>query len=158
VVKRLLAHAPPALRPGGRLWEFVGYGFGSAAALACDVAVMVACVEGLGWHYLAGAALGFASGAALLYVLSTRVIFHVRRLKADGREFPIFVLIGIMGLGLTQISMALLVEGVGLNYLIAKAITVAGVFCFNYLVRHDLLFSERSRLASLVPVRWRGPS
>jgi putative flippase GtrA len=148
-----------AIRPGGRLWEFAGYFMGSAAALACDVAVMVLCVEVFGLHYLLGAGLGFVSGAVLLYLLSTRVIFHVRRLKANGREFPIFFLVGVMGLLLTQAGMALFVEGLGWPYLLAKAITVAGVFCFNYLVRQDLLFAETSRLARLAAaVVRRGPS
>lgn len=158
MIKRFLGDGVLTGRLDSRLREFIGYGLGSGAALACDVTVMVICVEGLGWHYLVGAALGFVSGAVLLYVLSTRVIFHVRRLKADGREFPIFVLVGIMGLGLTQVSMAVLVEGLALSYLIAKGVTVLGVFCFNYLARQDLLFSERSRLAGLVSAVRRGRS
>lgn len=136
-----LARCLAACRRRQLPWELLGYGFVSAVALSVDYGLLVALTEWAGLHYLVSAAVGFTAGLAIAYGLSVALVFRVRR-YADARiEFAVFCLVGLIGLGLTQAVLHLLVAFVGMPYTAAKLPTAAAVFLFNFVARRRLLFS-----------------
>ena len=120
--------------------DLVGYSLASAAALALDAGLLIG-LAAAGLHYLAAATIGFIAGLALVYALSTRIVFRGRRARRPGREAVIFVAIGLAGLVLTQIMMRGFVEGIHLAPGVAKVPTAGAVFLFNFLARRALLFT-----------------
>lgn len=114
----------------------------SAAALAVDFTVYVALIRLAGVSYLVAAPIGFALGLAGIYALSVRWVFAHRRL-ADARvEFAIFASIGIAGMALNQGVIFAGVEYAGLSPEVAKMVSAAVVFCFNFGLRKLLLFTR----------------
>ena len=82
------------------------------------------------------------SGLAAVYALSVRYVYSDSRRLRPAQEAAGFFVTGLIGLILTQASMALLVGAFSLQVGVAKIPTVAVVFLFNFLSRRMLLFSN----------------
>jgi putative flippase GtrA len=120
------------------------YFLGSGLALALDTAVLVLGLrQGLSLSWATTA--GFLAGMGVSYAVSVRYAFTVRTLRSGGLEFASFVLIGLLGLGLTQLLLWTFVGRVGWQVLPAKAVTASLVFSFNYSLRKWLLFTRTSQ-------------
>ncbi|WP_425994236.1 GtrA family protein [Caulobacter sp. DWR1-3-2b1] len=115
------------------------YGLASAAALAVDWGLLLA-LHGAGVNYLFATAVGFSAGIAVTYFLSVSVVFRHRPIADRRREFAGFLGVGIAGLVLTQLLMALWVERLAMAPGLAKIPTAGLVFIFNFTVRRALLF------------------
>ncbi len=115
------------------------YGLASAAALAVDWGLLLV-LHGAGLNYLLATAIGFCAGIAVTYGLSVSVVFRHRLIADRKREFAGFLGVGIAGLVLTQLLMALWVERLGMAPGLAKIPTAGLVFVFNFTVRRALLF------------------
>jgi putative flippase GtrA len=59
-------------------------------------------------------------------------------------EFTAFTVIGVVGLGLTELLMYTGVDILGLHYLPTKLITVVIVFAWNFGMRRMLLFGRKA--------------
>jgi putative flippase GtrA len=119
------------------------YAFASLAALGADYAVLTLCHKLLGMNYLAAAAIGFACGLSVIYVLSICYVFDDRRRFGAGPELIGFLMTGVIGLTLNEALMGLFVGHLGLTVAFAKVPTAGLVFSFNFLTRRALLFSAR---------------
>ena len=127
----------PAHSLGG---QFVRYAVVGLLAFVVDFAVLVACTELLGWHYLWSATAGFAVGLLANYALSVSWVFNERRVASRQIEFLVFSLIGIGGLFLTAMLMWIGSDVVGIDYRICKVATVALVTLWNFGLRRIVLF------------------
>jgi putative flippase GtrA len=133
------------LGPLGRFaLDLVKYGAASAAALVLDTGLLLILNSGFGVHYLVASAIGFLSGLALVYWLSVCCVFDDSRVLRPSQEIAGFLVTGLIGLGLTELLMALLVGSFDLSAPLAKIPTVGAVFSFNFLSRRMLLFSTRA--------------
>lgn len=122
--------------------EWLRYVAAGLVALAVDFGTYVALIRLADVHYLYAAPVGFALGLATIYVFSIRWIFTHRRL-ADARvEFGVFALIGLGGMALNQLVVYAGVEWLALSYELAKILSAASVFCFNFVARKLLLFTR----------------
>ena len=115
------------------------YGLASAAALAVDWGLLLV-LHGAGLNYLVATAIGFSAGIAVTYGLSVSVVFRHRPIADRRREFAGFLGVGLAGLVLTQLLMALWVERLAMAPGLAKIPTAGLVFIFNFSVRRALLF------------------
>lgn len=136
--RRRIVGRAPARSP---FEEFVRYGLASGVALVADFGTLVALTELFDVHYLTSAAAGFALGIAVAYGLSVRWVFARRRLASISAERVIFLVIGIMGLGLNHVVMQGLTEDAALPYALSKTASAALVFTFNFTLRKALLFT-----------------
>jgi putative flippase GtrA len=127
------------LRLPAPLRELGLYGLASAAALAVDWGLLLA-LTGAGVDYRLATAVGFSAGIGVTYLLSISVVFRHRAVVDKRREFIGFLGVGVAGLVLTQLLMALWVERLGLAPGLAKIPTAGVVFLFNFTVRRALLF------------------
>ena len=91
-------------------------------------------------HYLLANFLGITAGLALTYVLNTQWVFSYRRYKKSWLEFLIFNTIVVVGLGLNEGLMLLLVGAFSMHYLYAKIVTSVFVTVFNYIAKKYILF------------------
>ncbi len=132
-------------RARGPLEQFLRYAVVGGIATVADFGTLVLAKSGLGLHYLVANALGFCVGLVTCYALSILWVFSERSLKSPAVEFAIFAVIGVLGLGISQLCMIVGVEWAGAHYTLAK---VGAVFCtlmWNFFIRKGLLFRERDK-------------
>jgi putative flippase GtrA len=113
-------------------------------AFAVDIGSLWILTEMLRIHYLASAAIAFSVGLATNYGLSVAWVFNERVVGNRLAEFVAFGLLGIVGLGLNEISMYGLTELVGLHYLLSKVCATGFTYAWNFFSRKLFLFSKIS--------------
>ena len=124
--------------------EFLGYLAASLVALAIDLAMFSLCLRLLHMPWPLSATLGFALGVAVAYFLSVRWVFSQRRLsERPAHEFATFLLIGVVGLGITQAVLWLGVEQLHLPPELTRTGAAGVTFLFNYAGRALALFRIR---------------
>jgi putative flippase GtrA len=93
---------------------------------------------------LLATAMGFLSGLLFNYIFSIIFVFRTSNAKAKQHKFLSFLafaVIGIIGLGLTELCMIIGINIFGQDfYLIIKIITAGIMFVWNYGARKILIF------------------
>lgn len=135
-----MGRADHITRASPRVLELMKYGFGSAIALAVDLALLILLTELAGIAPLWSAFFGFCAGLITIYLVSISWIFETRTLDNRYLEMAIFAVIGVVGLGLNQVFMLIFMEVAALGYFYAKLLTIGLVFGFNFIARQSLLF------------------
>ena len=121
--------------------ELLKYVIAGGLAFAVDFSVLYFCTEFLAMHYLLSNFFGYFAGLAVSYGLNVRWVFSYRRYrKKTWLEFFIFNTIVIVGLGISEGMMAMLVATYGIYYLYAKIVTSFFVAVFNYTAKKFILF------------------
>lgn len=94
-------------------------------------------------HLLLWTAIAFCAGLLVTYLFSILWVFDNRSMKSRTAEVAIFVGIGVVGLGLTELLMWLFAQKAGLHYLLSKIITTVLVFVWNFAAKKLLLFRSK---------------
>ena len=95
----------------------------------------------LGMNYLGSAALAFILGVATNYAISILWVFDKRAVKNQVIEFILFAMLGIIGLGITEMTLFLLTGCIGFHLMLSKAVATAITFGWNFGSRKLLLFT-----------------
>lgn len=132
---------------GRVIQEGLKYFFVSVAALFLDYGLLIGLTRIWGIHYLISAAIGFCAGSLLNYALSVTLVFNTRSISNSRVEFVWFCVVGIFGLLLNEMVIALVVNEIGVSYVVAKVPAAALSFLFNFSVRRWLLFNPTARFA-----------
>ena len=129
--------------------ELCRYAVVGAVAFLFDFALLISVHNALmayvtGSLYLA-TALGFLGGIILNTYLSVNYVFIDRDGKKYKHSLVIhdyvkIVMIGITGLGLTELGMFIGVDFIGIYYLWSKIVVTAIVFLWNYWARKVFVF------------------
>jgi putative flippase GtrA len=140
-----LAHGPEtasAVTDLPLVVQFVRYLIVGTVAFVADFGVLLVLTESCHLHYQRSAAFAFLIGMAVNYALSVTWVFKVRVVKGRHVEFLLFALIGLVGLGINQLLLWTLTDGLDLFYLHAKLITTGAVLGWNFAARKLLLFTS----------------
>lgn len=122
------------------LKDMFKYGCVSVFALVVDVGLLYILVEYVGLHHVLAATVSFTGGLVVNYCLARLYVFKKSRLPFR-QEFVLYAVIGVIGLGLNDIIIYLLV-GIQVWYMYAKAVSVAVVFFFNFFGRRRLFVQQ----------------
>lgn len=147
----LAAKLPPFL--AGKiplLCEFARYLVVGGISFVVDFAVLFICREyllrswplALYWATLAG----FLVGLAANYLLSMQFVFLETKntgLGKSRRDMAVFAIVGLIGLGLSELGMMIGADWLRFNYLLVKCVVVAIVLLWNYVARKILIFNVR---------------
>lgn len=133
-------------------WEFFRYAIVGGIAFLADYGTLflfqeVILTGGTAWELFASTAAGFIAGLAVNYILSLTFVFR-KKDNRSGRSFGaflIFAVVGIVGLGLTELIMYLGTELLHISYLIVKIIAAAIVLVWNYAGRKLLIFDRKGK-------------
>jgi putative flippase GtrA len=117
------------------------YALVGGLAFVIDFGSLFTMTEFGGLPYLWSAAFAFVLGLLTNYVISVTWVFDKRAVTNRQVEFVIFGLLGVLGLGINEVSMFVLTNIIGLHYLVSKLVSTAMTFLWNYLSRKILLFS-----------------
>jgi len=108
-------------------------------AFIVDFSVLYLLVSFLGFNYLFAAAISFITGLVVNYLLSISWVFNRSPESVLSFSFLIFLITGLVGLGLNEILMFLFTHIIGLDYLFSKIITVPIVLFWNFVSRKYLV-------------------
>ena len=132
------------LAPTTNSWlQFCRYVLVGGTATLVDWSVLFAVTELGHIHYLFSAVFGFMAGLITNFVLSKWLVFNSQAVEArvtPKAEFASYALIGIVGLGLTELILFLLTDLCKIYYMLAKAIATFMVLFYNYAARKFLLY------------------
>lgn len=128
-------------------WEIFRYFLVGGSAFVLDFATMAIFNEFVFHnHYmLLSVFLGYTVGLIYNFTLSCWFVFKDGFKKIKNKEiqsFIIFAIIGIIGLGLTELLMFIFVDLLTMYYMIAKIITGAIVVFWNYIARKIIIFNN----------------
>ena len=91
-------------------------------------------------------AIGFSAGLIITYLLNVYWVFDKRRLKKQRDEFSIFVLIGIIGLLITEFFMWFFADVAGIsNLLLSKILTTVVATGWSFSMKKIILFSKKEK-------------
>jgi putative flippase GtrA len=112
--------------------RFVRFTSLGAIGTVAHYAVLVGVVELAGLDAAVASGIGFFLGAVINYSLSRAFVFDTDR--SHGVVFSKFLLVALGGLLITVIAMHLLVEILGLNYLISQILITGGLVLWHYVM------------------------
>ena len=139
IVKKLRNRFPRKSLMG----QFLRYMVTGGVAFVADFGLFALCLYGFGWHYLLANLVGLVAGLVLNYAMSILWVFTAcKRIlkKQKGIEFVLFALVGIAGVGINQLLMYLMVDGLGVNEMVSKMIAAVLVLMWNFGARKLMLF------------------
>lgn len=122
--------------------EFFRYLIVGGIAFLADFSMLATLSSGMGIHYLMATLIAFVFGIWVNYTLSVRWVFMHRTINNKNTEFSLFLLVGVLTLGLSMICMSVLVEWLGIHHLLAKCITTGLTLVTNFAGRRILLFGR----------------
>ena len=128
------------------LFEFLRYVLIGGSAFLVDLLIMVLFNEFVfkGNFLYVSIFLGYVVGLIYNFIFSCRFVFENGFEKIKNNEvksFVIFTVIGLLGLGLTELLMFLFVDLIDFHYTISKILTGIIVVFWNYLARKFIIFS-----------------
>ena len=119
------------------------YFFVALMALVVDFSVMFFLARVIETRPIYAIAAGFLSGAVINYLLSVLWVFNDRKYRNSKRfEFFLFLAIGFIGLGITELVCHVFFKVLQQPLELAKSIAAGTTFFFNYCTRKLILFTK----------------
>lgn len=131
-------------------YEFCRYLVVGGGAFIVDFGTLFVCKEYLipnwnGYGLYVSSTIAFVLGIIFNYIFSLIFVFRVNSENKQGKtikDILIFVVVGIVGLVLTDFGMFLGTGLLKVNYLIVKIIVTGAVLIWNYGARKILIFNR----------------
>ena len=130
--------------------EFLRYAVVGGIAFVADFATLWLTQElvfkPLSYGVYLATACGFVVGLSVNYALSLAFVFTQAKDRGRGRSvgaFLVFGIIGLLGLGWTELGMWLGVAVLGWDYRLVKIFVTGAVLMWNYLGRKILIFNGK---------------
>ena len=119
--------------------QFMKFGVVGFIAFFIDYGLLALLTEVFGVNYLVSATISFIVSVVFNYVASMRYVFTHKEGMSRRREFIIFVVLSVIGLGINNALMWAGVEVVHVHYLIVKIFATAVVMVWNFVTRKIFL-------------------
>ena len=121
------------------LAQIMKFGVVGVVATVIDFGIMNLLHYGLGLNILIANTSGFIVSLIFNYVASMKYVFAHKEGMSRRREFAIFVVLSVIGLGLNNGCMWAGVEFLGIHYLIVKIGATFIVMVWNFVTRKIFL-------------------
>ncbi|CDM68235.1 GtrA family protein [Clostridium bornimense] len=115
------------------------FGIIGALAFVIDYGIMILLTEVFNVNYLISSGISFTISVIFNYICSMKYVFVGRDDMSREKEFIIFVILSVIGLGINQIIMWLMVDKLGIFYAIVKLFATAVVMVWNFVTRKIFL-------------------
>ncbi|HEX5126899.1 MAG TPA: GtrA family protein [Rhodocyclaceae bacterium] len=118
--------------------EFLRYAGVGGLAFVIDFGLLTLAVH-LGVNYLTATVIGFLGGLLTAFTLCVLWVWRGTRATTP-KDFVVFTVIGVIGLGLTYLGMWAGVGLLGMHYAIVKVLVAAVVLVWNFALRRLFVF------------------
>lgn len=121
--------------------QFIRYIFVGGIATVVDWSILYILTSICEIHYLVSAIIAFVAGLIINFILAKLLVFKANEVRVNSYiEFISYAIIGIIGLGITELILYSLTNFIGLYYMISKAIATIIVLFWNYIARKIILY------------------
>ena len=104
-----------------------------------DYGLMIFFTEFTSMSYFLSSGLSFTIATLINYLLSMRFVFRGKEDMNRLTELIIFVVLSVIGLGLNQMIMWIIVEQIHIHYMLAKIFSALIVTIYNFISRKIFL-------------------
>jgi putative flippase GtrA len=122
--------------------QLIRYTFVGGFAFLIDFGTLFMLTEYLDFHYLLSAGIAFTLGLVTNYLISIRWVFATRNFSNKKLEFIMFMVIGLVGLGLNELFIWIFTDLFAIYYLLSKILTTMLVYLWNFFARKMILFNK----------------
>lgn len=119
--------------------QLLKFGVVGVIAFVIDYLVLFICTEFLGIYYLISSLISFSVSTVFNYIASVRWVFDVNQERKRRKNFVLFIVFSIVGLGLNQLIMWFGVDVLHIYYMLVKIGATAIVMVFNFVTRKMFL-------------------
>lgn len=119
--------------------QIMKFGVVGILATLLDYVVMIVLTEVFGVPPVVSSTISFSISVVFNYLASMRYVFSHREGMSRRREFIIFLVLSIIGLGINAALMWVGTELAGIDYRIVKLFATAVVMVWNFVSRKVLL-------------------
>ena len=119
--------------------QVLKFGVVGGTAFLIDYGIMIALTEFCGINYLISSGISFVVSVIYNYILSVHWVFDVDKDGDKKKEFIVFILLSVIGLGLNQLLMWVFVSRVHVFYMLAKIFGTAILMIYNFVTRKIFL-------------------
>lgn len=123
--------------------QLIKFAIVGVIAAIVDVGVLVILKELLQVDVLLASAISFCISVITNYILSMKFVFKSKK-QSKVKEFIIFVLLSVGGLGLNQLILWIGVKFTSVYYLIVKVFAMIIVPIYNFITRKIFLESKEN--------------
>lgn len=121
--------------------QIIRFGIVGFVCFFIDYGILIFLTEIVGIKYLISSACSFSVSVICNYIMSTHFVFDADKESNKVKEFIVFLIFSIGGLGINQLVMWAAVDGLGIDYKISKIAATAIVMVYNFITRK--LFIEK---------------
>ena len=118
--------------------QIIKFGLVGFLCFFIDYGIMVFLTEVIGINYLVSSGISFTVSVIVNYVLSLTFVFDTKKGNKI-KEFIIFVVLSVIGLGINQLLMWFSVDILCILYMISKIGATAVVMVYNFITRKLIL-------------------
>lgn len=115
--------------------QLIKFGFVGGVAFLIDYSVLFICTEYFGIYYFISSVISFSVSVIFNYIASVLWVFDVDKKKSQIKNFIIFIVLSLVGLGINQLIMYFGVEKLKIYYMMTKIVATAIVMVFNFITR-----------------------
>lgn len=119
--------------------QILKFGVVGGIAFIIDYSVLFICTEFFGIYYLISSLISFSVSTVFNYIASIKWVFDVNQKKSQKKNFILFIVFSVIGLGLNQLIMWFGVDMLHIYYMLVKIGVTAIVMVFNFITRKMFL-------------------
>ena len=119
--------------------QFMKFGIVGVIAFVIDYGVMIFLTEVSGVPYLISTTISFVVSVIFNYFASMRFVFKRKDDMSRRREFIIFIVLSVCGLGINDLLMWLMVDSLYIDYRLSKIVVTVVVAVWNFVTRKIFL-------------------
>ncbi len=118
--------------------QFLRYFFIGGFAAIVNIGMLFVFTHFIHLYYLMSNILSFVLGLIVNYLLSKKFVFQEDTSISQSKEFVMYTIIGVIGLGIDTMFVWLFTDIIKIYYMISKLISTAIVFIWNFGARKIL--------------------
>ena len=119
--------------------QFMKFGIVGVIAFVIDYGVMIFLTEVFGVPYLISTTISFVVSVIFNYFASMALVVKRKDDMSRRREFIIFIVLSVCGLGINDLLMWLMVDSLYIDYRLSKIVVTVVVAVWNFVTRKIFL-------------------